>query len=94
LSKALKTQKDAEDESCRIALGNLRSEVISLRNEALEKDKILLSLVERLKSSEARHSARAEAHEAEVQELKRRVAEATENFEVEAVKREICETER
>jgi hypothetical protein len=29
---------------------NLRSEVITLRNEALEKDKILLSLVERLKT--------------------------------------------
>jgi hypothetical protein len=94
LSKALKAQKDAEGENCRIALGNLRSEVITLRNEALEKNKILLSLVERLKSSEARLSAQAEAHEAEVQELKRRVAEATENFEVEAVKREICEIER
>jgi hypothetical protein len=46
LSKALKAQKDAEDESCKIALGNLRSEVITLRNEDLEKDKILLSLVE------------------------------------------------
>jgi hypothetical protein len=46
LSKALKAQKDAEDESCQIALGNLRSEVISLRKEALEKDRILLSLVE------------------------------------------------
>jgi hypothetical protein len=34
LSKALKAQKDAEDESCKIALGNLRLEVISLRNEA------------------------------------------------------------
>jgi alanine racemase len=31
----------------------LRSEIITLRNEALEKDKILLSLVERLKTSEA-----------------------------------------
>jgi hypothetical protein len=30
----------------------LRSEVITLRNEALEKDKILLSSVERLKTSE------------------------------------------
>jgi hypothetical protein len=67
LSKALKAQKDAEDESCRIALGNLRSEFITLRNEALEKDKILLSLVERLKSGEARLTAQAEAHEAEVQ---------------------------
>jgi hypothetical protein len=47
----LKAQKDAEDESCRIALGNLRSEVITLRNKALEKDKILLSLVDRLKST-------------------------------------------
>jgi alanine racemase len=32
----------------------LRSEVIPLRNEALEKDKILLSLVERLKSTEVK----------------------------------------
>jgi hypothetical protein len=94
LSKALKAQKDAEDERCRIALGNLHSEVITLRNEALEKDKILLSLVEKLKSSEARLSAQAAAHEAEVQELKRKVAEATENFEVEVVKHEICEIER
>ena len=75
-------------------LGNLRSEVITLRNEALEKDKILLSLVERLKSSEARLTAQAEAHEAEVQELKNKVAEAIENFNVEVVKHEICEMER
>jgi hypothetical protein len=39
LSKALKAQKDAEDESSQIAFGNLRLEVI------------MLSLVERLKSS-------------------------------------------
>jgi hypothetical protein len=45
-----------EDESSQIVIGNLRSEVITLRNEALEKDKILLSLVERLKSSETRLS--------------------------------------
>jgi hypothetical protein len=51
LSKALKAQKDAEDESTQITFGNLRSKVITLRIEALEKDKILLSLVERLKSS-------------------------------------------
>jgi alanine racemase len=53
----LKAQKDAEDENTRIAFGNLCSKVISLRNEALEKDKILLSLVERIKSSEARLSS-------------------------------------
>jgi hypothetical protein len=39
LSKALKAQNDAEDESYRIALRNLRSEFITLRNEALEKEK-------------------------------------------------------
>ena len=94
LSKALKAQKDAENESCRIALGNLCSEVITLRNEALEKDKIMLYLMERLKSSKARLTAQAEAHEVEVQELKRKVAETTENFEVELVKHDICEIER
>ena len=65
-----------------------------MRNEALTKDKIFLSLVERLKSSEAKMSAQAEAHKAEVQELKRKIAEATKNFEVKAVKHEICEIER
>jgi hypothetical protein len=50
----LKAQKDVEDEGTRIAFGNLRSEVITLRNEALEKDKILFSLVKRLKTSEAK----------------------------------------
>jgi hypothetical protein len=65
-----------------------------LRNEALEKDRILLSLVEKLKSSEASLAAQAEAHKAEVEELKKKVAEAAENFVVEAVKHEICEIER
>ena len=69
-------------------------EVITLRNKALEKDKILLSLVEKIKSSEAKLSTQAEAHETEVQEIKKKVAEATENFEVEVVKHEICEIER
>jgi DNA mismatch repair ATPase MutS len=63
LSKALKAQKDVEDESTRIAYGNLRSEVITLRNEALEKDKIVLSLVERLKSSEARLDSLSEVEQ-------------------------------
>ena len=55
------TQKDVEDESTQIDFGNLHSEVIMLGNEALEKDKILPSLVERLKSSEARLSSLFEA---------------------------------
>jgi hypothetical protein len=63
LSKALKAQKDAEDESTRIAFGNLRSEVITLRNQALEKDKIPLSLVERLNSSEARLASLSEVEQ-------------------------------
>jgi hypothetical protein len=40
LSNALRAQKNIEDEGCTIALNNLRSEVIELRNESLEKDKI------------------------------------------------------
>jgi predicted RNase H-like nuclease (RuvC/YqgF family) len=94
LSKALNAQKDTEDVSYQIARGNLRSEVITLRNEALTKDKILLSLVERLKSSEAKLSAQAEAQKAKVQELEKKVAKATENFNVELTKHEICEIER
>jgi alanine racemase len=41
----------------------MRSEVMTLRNEALDKDKILLSLVERLKSSEARLSSLSEVEQ-------------------------------
>jgi hypothetical protein len=57
LSNALRAQKNAEDESCQIALGNLRSEVIRLRNEAAEKDKILFSLIDRVKKDEAKFNA-------------------------------------
>ena len=54
---ALRAQKNAEDESCQIALGNLRSEVIKLRTEAAEKDKILISLVNKVRASEANLAA-------------------------------------
>jgi predicted RNase H-like nuclease (RuvC/YqgF family) len=94
LSKTLKAKKDADDESCQIAHGNLRLEVITLRNEALAKDKILLYLVERLKSSEAKLSAQVEVHKAEVQELEKKLAKATENFNVELTKCEISNIER
>jgi hypothetical protein len=66
LSNALRAQKNAKDESCVIALGNLRSEVIKLRNEALEKDKILLSLVDKVKEGEAKFNAQSEAYKAKV----------------------------
>jgi succinylglutamate desuccinylase len=49
----LKAQKECEDESTKIAFGNLHSKVITLRNEDLDKDKIMLSLIERPKTSEA-----------------------------------------
>ena len=53
LSNALRAQKSVEDEGCSIALSNLRSEVIELRNEGLEKDKILISLVSKMKEDKA-----------------------------------------
>jgi hypothetical protein len=61
LSNALRAQKDAKDEGCTIALSNLRSEVIELRNEGLEKDKILHSLVNKIKEDETTFKAQAEA---------------------------------
>jgi hypothetical protein len=61
LSNALRAQKDIEDEGYTMALNNLRSEVIELRNEGLEKDKILISLVSKVKEDEASYKAQAEA---------------------------------
>jgi hypothetical protein len=72
LSNALRAQKNAEDESYNIALGNLQSEVIKLRNEALEKDKILISLVSKVKEDEAKYNAQAEAHKAKVEGLRKK----------------------
>jgi hypothetical protein len=91
LSSALRAQKNAEDESCQIALSNLRSEVIRLRNEAAEKDKILLSLVDRVKKDEAKFNTQSEVHKAEVENLQKKLAEANENFELAKVKQEISE---
>jgi hypothetical protein len=91
LSNALRAQKNAEDESYQIALGNLRSEVIKLRNEATEKDKILLSLVDRVKASEAKLATQSEAHRAEIENLKKKHAEKNEDFEVAKAKQEISE---
>jgi hypothetical protein len=91
LSNALRAQKNAEDESCQIALGNLRSEAINLRNEAAEKDKILLSLVDRVKASEANLAAQSEAHRGEIENLKKKLVEKNEDFEVAKAKQEISE---
>jgi hypothetical protein len=91
LSNNLRAQKNAEDERCTIALGNLRSKVIKLRNEALEKDKILLSLVSKEKEDEAKSIAQVEAHKAEVEDLQKRLAEANENFALAKASQEISE---
>jgi hypothetical protein len=91
LSNALRAQKKAEDESCQIALGNVRSEVIKLRNETAEKDKILLSLVDRVKASEANLVAQSEVHMAEIENLKKKLDEKNEDFKVAKAKQEISE---
>jgi hypothetical protein len=78
----LRAQKNVEDESCQIALSNLRSEVIKLSNESAEKDKILLSLVDKIKINEARLAAQSEAHRAEIEDLKKKLAEKNDDFEV------------
>jgi hypothetical protein len=62
-----------------MALNNLRSEVIELRNEGLEKDNFLISLVCKIKEEEAKYNAQAEAQKAEVEDLWRQLAEAKEN---------------
>jgi hypothetical protein len=46
LSKALKAEKDVEDKTTRIDFGNLR-------HQDVEKDNILISLVNKLKESQA-----------------------------------------
>jgi hypothetical protein len=47
-----------------------------------------------MKSSEAKLSSQAKAHKAEVQEVEKKVAEETENFNVELIKHKICEIKR
>jgi hypothetical protein len=51
-------------------------------------------LVDRLKTSEAQLNAQAEAHKAEVEDLKKKLAEMNEDFEVAKAKQEISEMER
>jgi hypothetical protein len=54
-----------------MALNNLHSEVIELRNEGLEKDKILISLVNKVKEDEANYKAQAEAQKTKIEDLRR-----------------------
>jgi vacuolar-type H+-ATPase subunit B/Vma2 len=91
LSNALRAQKSVEDEGCTVALNNLRSEVIELRNEGLEKDKILISLVNKIKEDKAQYKAQAEAQKAEVEDLRRQLAEANERCALAQANQEISE---
>jgi predicted nuclease with TOPRIM domain len=60
----------------------------------VEKDKILFSLVDRVKTSEAKLNAQAEAYKTEVEDLKKKLVEINENFEVAKAKQKISEMER
>jgi hypothetical protein len=84
-------QKNAEDESYIIAFNNLRTEVIKLRNEALEKDKILLTLVDKVKKDEANFKTQSEAQKIEIEDLQKQLAEAKEKCVVAEAKRGISE---
>jgi hypothetical protein len=72
-------------------LSNLRSEVIELRNEGLEKDRILHSLVNKIKEDEAAFKAQAEDQKREIKDLRKQLARAKEECTVEETKREIIE---
>jgi predicted nucleic acid-binding Zn-ribbon protein len=61
-----------------MALNNLRSEVIELRNKGHEKDKILISLVNKVKEDEASFKAQAEVQNTEIEGLRRQLIEAKE----------------
>jgi hypothetical protein len=78
LSNALRVQKNIDDEGYTMALNNLRSEVIELRNKGLEKDKILYSLVNKVKEVKANFKAQAEAQKTKIEDLRRQLAEPKE----------------
>jgi hypothetical protein len=82
LSNALRAQKSAEDEGCTMALNNLRSEVIELRNEGLEKDKILNSWLNKIKEDEATFKAQDEAQKCEIEDLQKQLVEAKLNVQL------------
>jgi Ribonuclease G/E len=91
LSNALRAQKNIKEEGYMMALNNLRSEVIELRNEGLEKDKILISLVEKVKEDEASFKAQAEIQKNEIEDLRKQLAEAKEKCALTETNREISE---
>jgi Ribonuclease G/E len=91
LSNALRAQKNIEDEGYTMALNNLRSELIELRNEGLGKDEILISLVNKVKEDKANFKAQAEAQKTEIEDLRRQLAEAKESCMLARANQEISE---
>jgi hypothetical protein len=91
LSNALRAQKNIEDEGYTMALNNLRSEVIELRNEGLKKDKILISLVNKVKEDKANYKAQVEAQKMEIEDLQKQLVEAKEKCAVAQTNQEISE---
>jgi hypothetical protein len=91
LSDALRAQKNIEDEGYTMALNNLRSEVNELRNEGLEKDKILISLVNKVKEDETSFKAQAEVKKNEIEDHRKQLAEAKEKCAVAEANREASE---
>jgi hypothetical protein len=91
LSNVLRAQKNLEDESYTMALINLHSKVIELRNEGLEKDKILISLVNKVKEDEASFKAQAEAQKTEIEDLRRQLVKTKENRALAQANQEISE---
>jgi hypothetical protein len=74
-----------------LLLSTLRTEVIKLRNKALEKDKILLTLVDKVKEDEANFKTQSEAQKIEIEDLWKQLAEAKEKCAVAEAKRGISE---
>jgi hypothetical protein len=74
-----------------MALNNLRSELIEMRNKGLEKDKILISLVNKIKEDDANYNAQAEAHKTEIEDLRRQLAKANERCALAQANQEINE---
>jgi Ribonuclease G/E len=74
-----------------MALNNLRSEVIELKNEGLEKYKILISLVNKVKEDEASFKAQAKIQKKEIEDLQKQLAEAKEKCGLAETNRDISE---
>jgi molecular chaperone GrpE (heat shock protein) len=74
-----------------MALNNLHSEVIELMNEGLEKYKILISLVNKVKEDKANFKAQVEAQKTKIEDLRRQLAEAKESCALAQANQEIGE---